>query len=794
MPALIAVASGMAYSSSFAGAFLFDDIPHIVANRNLHHLWPVGAVVGETLRPLLFYSLALNYAVSGLAPWSYHLVNLLIHLAAALALFGIVRRTLSLPLMKSQHHVADDIALAVALIWVVHPLNTQAVTYVVQRSESMAAMFYLLSLYAFLRAAAPAGTGWWYGVSLAALGAGLGSKEIVVTAPLLFLLFDRCFVSGTFRTALHRRWRLYGAIAAALPLVFLVRWVVGLPNTYVFVYVWAGITGQRAIALPGSFAFAPLQAGQLSGFAYLMSQPAAILRYLRLALWPCPLVLDYRWPPATGWRDVALPSLLVAVLLVVTLWALRRAPVVGFLAACFFLLLVPSSSMLPLPDVIVEHRMYLPLAALVSLFVAGVVALDRRARRAGWFPRLPPAASLAIVVAVLASLTFARNFDYESGERMWADVVSKAPDNARAHYNLGTLLAERGRLAAATELFEEAIRRDPSYVPPHVNLGMALYVQGRFAAAEQHYEAALSLQPFAPSAHNNMGTLRASQGRWREARFHFEQVIREIHRHAESAFLRMPLLARAHTNLGTVWLEQDNLLAARRSFERALHNDPELVAAHLAVGRLEQMAGEPGAALAAYRGALRLDPHNPLALHGTGDALLLLRRPDEAHDAYLRAVRGAPANAAFRHDLGRALVAVGDVRQAATRYGEAIALDPRFPDAYNSLGLLRAANGDPEGAVVAFRQALAVDSGFAAAHDNIGTTLIDQGRTQQAVDAYLQALFVDPDFARAHNNLAVALWQQGALDDAVAHLREALRIQSDYPQAQENLNKILRLR
>ena len=809
LPALILCSGGLAYASSFGGVFLFDDEPWIVLNRDLHRLWPIWGAVSETLRPVVFFSFAVNYAISGLATWSWHLVNLAIHLLAALALFGVVRRSLSFASIPGHlREAADGIALAVAAIWVVHPLNTQAVTYIVQRSESLASLFYLLTLYCFLRGV-QAGGARWHAASLAAFALGLGSKEIVATAPLLLLLYDRAFVTGSLRRSLRERWPVYGVFVVAPPALVLARWLAGLPTLYMFASAYASLTGQRRIPTVQGVKLAPLEPGAVTSLQYLMTQAEAVLHYIRLAVWPHPLVFDYMWPVARVFSQVALPALVVLGLLSATAWAARRHPRTGFVAAAFFLTLAVSSSVIPLADPVVEHRMYLPLAALVTLAVLAVwtgtvlgpfhAVPTNHAERCGLAP--VPAArrrfavlTLSLTIVVFGGVTFRRNLDYGSAEAMWRDVVEKRPQNARAHYNLGTLLGEDERVEAALASFTEAVRLDPGYAWAHTNLGVAHFRLGDARAARDSYETALRVDPRLSSAHNNLGMLLASRGEWGAAQRHFEAAIANIFDFTESVFARRPLLAYAHANLAMAFLERGDLEAARRNVKKALENDPELAAAHDVLGRVLAARGDLGGALDAYRRAIDLDPSLAVAHRNLAAALMGLVRHDEALAAYRVAIAIDPAVPAGHNDLGAALARLGRGTEAEASYRAALRLEPDFAEALNNLGLLLASRGDTNAALDSFRRAVAARPGYAEAYDNLGTTLADAGRTEEAVTAYLQALFARPDFARAHNNLAVALWKSGRVDDAVPHFREALRIRPDYSRARENLAKVLERR
>ncbi len=184
------------YSNSLSGEFVFDDIGAIKDNPTIRNLWPLGPVLspppGTTSggRPLLNFSFALNYALGGLNVWGYHAVNLAIHLANALLLFGVLRRSFALPALREKFGGgAVGLSFAIALLWAVHPLQTESVTYIVQRAESLVALFYLLVLFCVIRGAGSARPAGWYAGAIAACLLGMSAKEVMVTAPAVVLLY-----------------------------------------------------------------------------------------------------------------------------------------------------------------------------------------------------------------------------------------------------------------------------------------------------------------------------------------------------------------------------------------------------------------------------------------------------------------------------------------------------------------------------------------------------------------------------------------------------------------------------
>ena len=344
-PALLIVAGLAAYHNSFNGPFIFDDIRAIPENPRIRKLWPLSEVVasppGLTLggRPVVSVTLAINYALGGLDVRGYHAVNLGVHLLSTLVLYGIVRRTLGRPRLSDRYgDRAEAIAFATALVWTVHPLLSESVDYVVQRGELLMGLFYLSTLYCFIRSLdSPRPRAWQ--VAACITGAlAIGSKEVAVSVPLAVLLYDWLFVPGP----LGKRLPVHAALWAMV------------------------LVGGIAVAQARAGAFPE---GGLTSWQYLQTQAGVIAHYLRLSFWPSPLVVDYYgWPPAEGLVSVLLPGLLIVTLIALTVWLLRQRSGLAFLGAIFFMVLAPTSSVIPLSnEIAAERRMYLPLAAIVTL-------------------------------------------------------------------------------------------------------------------------------------------------------------------------------------------------------------------------------------------------------------------------------------------------------------------------------------------------------------------------------------------------------------------------------------------
>jgi tetratricopeptide (TPR) repeat protein len=632
----LALAALAAYHNSFSGPFIFDDTLSIVENPDIRHLAAAlredpqideGTGAG---RPLLRLSLWINYAVGGQEVRGYHALNLMLHILAAWTLWGLARRMLESPALRDRYgQEAWGLALAIALLWTTHPLQTESVTYVVQRAEILGGWFYLLTLYSVVRSASAAGwrvSAW----SVAAVGfclLGMASKEMVATAPLLALAMDRVFFAPSWK----RLWQLRRGLYAALACTWIFQ--------AMLVMASSGRTGTVGFGLG------------IPWWEYALTQPYYLCRYLALSVWPNALTLDYGTYLARSVGEVAPYAAVVLLLLALTLVALWREPALGFCGLWFFLILAPTSSVVPIATQTgAEHRIYLPLAGLIGLGVVGGYTLWRRAwrERPGWLRAGSMLVLLAVGVAALGSRTVARNEEYRSKVSIWQTVVDRWPINPRAHNNLGDALRNAGRTPDAIAQYEAALRLKPDYVEAHNNLGDALLSAGRIPEAIAQYEAALSLKPFAKT-HNNLGEALLRAGRIPEAIAQYEAAMR-----------LKPDFPKAHNNLGNA------LLSAGRT--------PE--------------------AIAQFEEALRLKSDYAEAHNNLGFALLSAGRLPEATAQYEEALRLKPDYAEVHYNLGFALVSAGRLPEAIAQYEEALRLKPdlaggRLPEAIAQLKVAR---------------------------------------------------------------------------------------------------------
>ena len=678
---LIVLAALAAYGNSFSGPFICDDEESIPDNPTIRCLWPVWQAIspprdGQTVdgRPLLNLSFAVNYAIHGENTWGYHATNLAIHIFNGLLLLGILRRTFLLPALRPRFgNAASGLALAISLLWTVHPLQTESVTYIVQRAESLAGLFYLLTLYSVIRGTQCERAVFWYVVAIAACFLGSATKEIVVTAPLVVMLYDRTFVEGSFRGVLRRRWGLYVGLAASWGLT------IGL--------LWSKAHAGHLHHAEG-----------FDAWSYLRSQPGVILYYLWLSLWPHPLCISYEWPAAKTLSSILPPMLVVGFLLAATVRGVLRRTEVGFLSAWFFLILTPSSSFLPLGQLAFEHRMYLPLAGVVTLVVISGYLVGQEAVRRGWIGgRTGLAGGIGWVVltaTMLGLATFHRNEAYRSALSIWLDTVMNAPVNPFAHNDLGLELVKAGRTTEAFDHFEQAARIQPDLAAAHINWGHALTSLGRPLEAIEHYRQAARIKPNSTEAQYNWANALLSLNREAEAIEHYEQAVRIT-----------PTFAEAHNNLASA-------LAAVGRFEESLEH---------------------------YRQSLRLKPDYAEGHNNIAFLLMKMDRLDEAVEHYRQALHLQPDYLSARLNLASILLKTGQLREAIDQGKQAVRHTPDQPSVNRFVAWLLATHdvsqgGDPSQAVsMAERACLMTARKDIACLDTLAAAYASADRFDEAV-------------------------------------------------------------
>ncbi|MBI5442143.1 MAG: tetratricopeptide repeat protein [Deltaproteobacteria bacterium] len=508
--ALIALSAVVCYANTFHSSFHLDDLPAIVDNpkiRSLGSFLGRGAGYGFLSAPryLGWLSFALDFSLHGLDVVGYHAVNLAIHLGNAVLLYGIVRLAWRTPRMGGPRTCGADEdrigPLLAALLFAVHPVQTQAVTYVVQRFASLATLFYLGTVlaYASWRLAREKGCPrpFFYALSLALAACALRTKEIAYTLPLALALFEAVFFRGEARRR-ARGLAPYFALAVAL---FGATLALGGPLLEV--------VGPPA----GPGVLRPTRS------EYLLTEARVVVTYIRLLLWPAGQNVDYDVPLSRSLDGTVLASSLLLVgLLALALALLRRAGdnrwprLAGFGILWFFLTLTVESGAIPLADVLFEHRLYLPSVGAFAAVSASAVAAFSALR--GW-PLLVRRAAVAALVVLLVAFgvsTRARNRVWRDEVILWEDVTRKSPGKARGYVNLGAAYQNLGQFGRALAAFDRAVALEPRDADAYGDRAVTYLSLGRYDLALRDLTVALALAPSFAQAYSNRGLVRYRTG------------------------------------------------------------------------------------------------------------------------------------------------------------------------------------------------------------------------------------------------------------------------------------------
>jgi len=597
---LLLLVGMLVYANAFNKGFVLDDNFWITAHPNIgnagDYIWRSSG------RPLVSATIALNYRLGGLRPLGYHAFNVGLHLISALAIFAILRRTFVLPgLPERLQQRGDWLALATALIWVVHPLNTQAVTYVIQRAESMMAMFFLISVYCWLRGSTGGRSWLWLPLAIGSFFLSCQTKEVAIVLPILIASYDRIFLAGSWKALLKRRWLAYLGLFTV--------WF------WLLVPVLASSKEGKEYGIGFGLAITPMQ--------YAYTETEVIWLYLRMVVWPTNQVGDYAsWPIATSVYQVLPAAIGVAAIALSMLAALIFRPKLGFPAFWALLILAPTSTFMPINDVAFEHRMYLPLIGVLVLLVLGADALLRTLKAPKWLGVV----LLLLAVALLGRQTIRRNEVYRNNTQFFEDAFAKRPHNLRAIGAIAEIRTVEGKLDEAGRLLDSM--RTEQYNSRAYNLNLARW----YAEMGQPEKARTILAAMVNDP------LKFAWRFWAQP---YPRLLLGLNDHAEAAKIcrrliqESPKRAEAHALLAAAELAAGHREAAAEAWNAAVALDPQIGATlHAEARRLYFNRGVtilPEESKAVSEGRVRANQHRRELAYHLANAVVTLNGKVELH-------------------------------------------------------------------------------------------------------------------------------------------------------------------
>jgi tetratricopeptide (TPR) repeat protein len=674
---LITLLGLVAYSNTFQAPFVFDDGMYIEKNpltNDFHYLFqPSDSDIlrlEETVkltrktRSMAYLSFFLNYKLHGLMVSGYHATNLLIHLLNSFLVYFLVKLTLErTPFLRksSLKEHSGYIALFTGLLFVAHPVQTQAVTYICQRFSSLAAFFYLLSVLAYVRSRVSKGDikrYTFYSLSLISAVLAMKTKENSFTLPMAIVLYELMFLEGP------RKRRFFYLFPLLLTMLIVPLSVIDFDRP--FGEAVAGATRTHT---------------EISRHDYFVTQFRVVVTYLRLLVFPVNQNLDYDYPIFHSFFNLQVFSSFLFLLLLFSFsvflcYRSRKSEsglrLIAFGGLWFFMALSVESSLVPIADVIFEHRLYLPsIGAFIALGTGAFLLLERFKKEA---MRKAFVSFLVVIPLALSAATYSRNTVWINKISLWEDVVKKSPAKARGHNNLGNTYADNGFYDKAIEHYEKAISLKPDYAEAYNNLGNAYKNKGLTDKALEHFRTAIKLEHYYAEAHKNLGITYGAKGLTDKAIEHFRIALK-----------MKPDYTEAHLNLGVAYGRKGLTDKAIEHLETTVRLKPDNEKAHLNLGAVYGLKGLTDKAIEHFKMALTLESDDADIYFNLGIAYGRQGLIDKAIEHFQAAVRLKPNFTRAHHNLGLAYLKKGLAENARKEFGTVLKISPNHTEAQRFL-------------------------------------------------------------------------------------------------------------
>jgi tetratricopeptide (TPR) repeat protein len=653
----VILAGILCYSNTLHGPFVFDDRPNIadaegirLDSISLNKLARLGQTIAKTGRPTAQISFALNYYFGGLNTFGYHLTNFSIHLLCAVLVYLFIESTLNLPSLRERYgKYADETALISSLLFVAHPIQTQAVSYIVQRMSSLATLFFLLSLYLYVKARLGENRKACFIGSAAAALLALGSKQNSITLPFYIILYEYYFLR---RKKPDKKTWMYTIIGLALVTILAGAIYTGFDFTG-----WLNRGYQKR-------SFTPAER--------MLTQLRVVVFYLGLLIAPLPSRLNLAHdfplsysllsPPATFFCLVIILGLVTG-----SVYLAQKRPLISFALIMFWGNLVLESSFLPL-EMVFEHRLYLPsvgIFLLAGIFLVKAVEKKQAGTKVALF--------LAITT-LLGIMTYQRNKVWQDKIALWEDAAAKSPNKPRATYNLGKAYDDLGMSAEAIVQYRRTIKTDTTFKGAHNNLGKIYLRQGKTEQAKAEFFEEKKHHPENAGVYYNLGKAYRKQGLLEKAVVRYKQAL-EIN----------PRFRNARNNLGNAYLRQGKPKQAVAEYLREIKHHPGNARAYYNLANAYRIQGLLEKAIVQYKRALKANPKLKGPHNNLGNIYLQQGKLEKAAAEFLEGIRHHADNAFACQNLGNVYIRQGRLEEAAVQYRRALDINPDLKSARRSL-------------------------------------------------------------------------------------------------------------
>lgn len=749
--ALLAVACLLVYANSFRNNFVWDDQALVLNNsflpewRNVPKLFTTNLFAGSEeqssfYRPMQALTLMVDYHLWGKEPFGFHLTNTLLHLTSAILLYYLLASMTN-----------PQVALIAGLLFVVHPLQTEAITYIAGRADPLALGFVLAAFLCYRRSMAHPGMGLWRLASVAAFGLGLLSKEMASIFPALLILYDLITDPPAHPRDLPGRFgRRY------LPYL---------------VVLLAYVGGRRLIT---DLHMTPQGGPALTFGQRLLLSLSVFGEYLWLLVLPRNLHMERTVPipdsPATP--AVLIGALALLLLMGAAYWAWPRFRTLTFGIGWFILGFFPISNLIPLNAYMAEHWMYLPA---IGLFLAAGLGIEAAH---SYLPRRWAIGLLAVVVIFDAGTAIRRNQDWKDEETFYTLTVKDAPDSWRVHANLGFMYVGRKEFDKAIEPLQRSVNLYPFAATNYVGLGRAYEGLGRDQDAIAEFEKALLISPRAPGAHRHLAQLYMKMGVKERAALHYETIPRED---------RLQAIL-SHLAAGDRHMEARQYPEAVKAYQQAIENSPADADLRSKLGLAFAAMGDREGARQEYERALKTNPESVNARNYLGALLMQKEMWKEAVEQFREVLLRVPNHADARNNLGIAYYQLGRLPEAEAELRKALMLRPGSKEI--KVNLEKIASGQPSPEVNQSEQARTAQPDSARAHYERGSAYGSRGELDKAAKEFDIALRLDPNNPLIHYAIGLIRFQRGERDQAQRAWEQVLKIDPTFTLAKERLAEL----